>query len=322
MQILVVLEHDAGGLRPASRCAITLARSAASHIDGEIELLVLGHGIERAAEEASHYAPVHRADSPALQHPTADRSAAIISQVARDSGAGLIIGASTSWGKDCMARTGGMLGGAMATDVSACDMRNEQLAWRRAMFAGNVTAWVAIDGDPMIVTALPSAFTQAEPGAETEKITPVEVDDAALPSHIHFESASAKSGTRPDVTEAAIVVSGGRAFKTSEEYERLIGGLADCMGAGTGSTRALVDAGITPNELQVGQTGKIVAPDLYLAIGLSGAVQHLAGMKNSKVVAAINSDPEAPIFENADYGLVGDAYEIVPQLIKQLNGSS
>jgi electron transfer flavoprotein alpha subunit len=320
MRILVVLEHDERGLRLASRCALTLAREAAACSDGELELLVMGHEIDFVAQEAAAYAPVYCADLPGLQHRTADRAAKVIADAARDCGAGLVMGASTSWGKDCVGRAGGLLGGAMATDVTACSMRDGILAWRRAMFAGGVGAWIALEGDPLIVTVLPSAFDPAEPGGEAGEVTQMEVEEATLPNQIRFESVGTKTGGRPDVTEAAIVVSGGRAIRNSDDYERLIGGLADQMGAGTGSSRALVDAGITPNELQVGQTGKIVAPDLYLAIGISGAVQHLAGMKNSKVVAAINSDPEAPIFEFADYGLIGDAYEIIPELIATLSG--
>jgi electron transfer flavoprotein alpha subunit len=165
---------------------------------------------------------------------------------------------------------------------------------------------------------LPSAFAPAEPGAETCPVQPVELDFDTLPSVIQFESVSEAGVGRPDPTEAAIVVSGGRAFRTAEDYERLIGGLADKLDAATGSTRAAVDAGIAPNENQIGQTGKIVAPNLYLGIGVSGAIQHLAGIVNSKVIATINTDEEAPLLEYSDFALIADAYEAIPELIEKL----
>ena len=202
----------------------------------------------------------------------------------------------------------------------ALEVVEGELRLRRPMFAGAVNATVVLEGSPRIITVRPSAYDAPEPTATPFAIEPVAIDANALPSATQFETLDRKTGARPDVTEARIVVSGGRAFKNSEDFGQHVGGLADALGAATGSSRALVDAGITPNSLQVGQTGKIVAPELYLALGISGAVQHLAGMKNSRVIAAINQDPDAPIFEFADYGLVGDVYEEVPRLIAELNG--
>ncbi len=315
MKTLVLMEHDGTTLRPGSGAAIGFARE----LSGELTVLLLGKNLDAIATEAAQYAPVLTADHEALTATVADRWAHLIAEVAQDQNAELIVATSTTWAKDIVGRTAGLLGGAMASEVIGHEIVNGELRLHRPMFAGAINATLVLEGSPKIITVCPSAYEAPEPAETPFPIEPVAIDASTLPSDTRFESLDCKIGARPDVTEARIVVSGGRAFKTSEDFEQHVGGLADQLGAAAGSSRALVDAGITPNSLQVGQTGKIVAPELYLALGISGAVQHLAGMKNSRVIAAINQDPDAPIFEFADYGLVGDVYEEVPRLTQELN---
>jgi electron transfer flavoprotein alpha subunit len=206
----------------------------------------------------------------------------------------------------------------MASDVVRHEIEGGQLLLDSPQFAGAVTATLRLIGSPQVVTVRASAYPAAAAEAAAGSIERVELDAGTLRSRGRYEGLKSKKSARPDVTEARVVVSGGRAFRSSEDFEQLVGRLADALSGAAGSSRALVDAGITPNELQVGQTGKIVAPELYVALGISGAVQHLAGMKNSRTIVAINSDPDAPIFDVADYGLVGDVYTVVPQLIEKL----
>ncbi len=317
MKILIIAEAQGSEVRHASRSAITLAKNAAAAANGDIEIAMIGDDIVAAATAASGYAPTFTLSDASLAQPTADRYGAAIAQIVQQRGADLVIAASTSQGKDCVARAAAQLGGTMVTDATACENRDGKLVWQRTMHAGGVAAWVAVNGSPVVVTALQSAYEPAEPTGETS-VTVLDIDVAALPSAIQFDSVSTKQSDRPDVTEAAVVISGGRAFKTADDYESLIGGLADKVGGGTGSSRAAVDAGIAPNENQVGQTGKIIAPDLYLGIGISGAVQHLAGMKNSKIIAVINTDDEAPLLDYADFALIADAYEAIPEMMEKL----
>ena len=306
-------------MRPGSGAAIGFARE----VSEDITALVLGENLNAITAEAAKYAPVLAADHPALAAPVADRWAHVIAEVARAQNAELIVATSTTWAKDIVGHAAGLLGGAMASDVIGHEViggGDGELRLRRPMFAGAINATIVLEGSPKIITVRPSAYDAPAPASTPFAIEPVAIDADALPVATQFESLDRKTSARPDVTEARIVVSGGRAFKNSADFEQHVGGLADALGAATGSSRALVDAGITPNSLQAGQTGKIVAPELYLALGISGAVQHLAGMKNSRVIGAINKDPDAPIFEFADYGLVGDVYEEVPRLIAELNG--
>ncbi len=321
MHILVVAEHDGHRLRPGCLTALGCANSLVRDPDDHVECLVLGHHIDNVAQDAARFVPVLTAGGPLLQNPVADRYARQIADVVVTSGADLLLAASSTFARDIVSRAAGLLGGAMASDVTACRYDGNRLVLQRPMFAGALTARILLHGHPQIITVRPTAFEPADEADAPCPITPVTVRDEALPDGISFERLDSRPSHRPDVTEARVVVSGGRGIRSAEDFESLVGGVADCLGGATGSSRALVDAGITPNELQVGQTGKVVAPELYIAMGISGAVQHLAGMKNSRVIVAINTDPDAPIFEVADYGLVGDAYEVAPQLIDRLHAS-
>ncbi len=318
MRILVVAEHDGTAVRAASRSAMTFARACAAATGGSTRWLLLGHQLALPAAAAAIYAPVLTADSPALTAPLADRYAHVIAAVVEQQQADLLVAASGTWAKDIVTRAAGRLGGAMAGDVVGHEFCDGRLRMQRPVYAGAALATIELCGSPQIVTVRASAYPPAEPTATAAEITQVSVCEADLPRSSEYLGLASSRAGRPDVSDARVIVSGGRAVQSREDFERLVGGLADAFGGGTGSTRALVDAGIAPNECQVGQTGKIVAPDLYIALGLSGAVQHLAGMKGAKCVVAVNRDPKAPIFSAADVGLVADVYEAVPDLIEKL----
>ncbi len=224
----------------------------------------------------------------------------------------LVAGISNMFGKDVLPRLAGMLDIPMVSDITKCFSSTE---FERPMFAGNVLARVRVESGRFVASIRPTAFAAADPGAKLEtKTVPMRFQTATA-----RVSASAKAGGRPDLALADVVVTGGRPLKDAATFEKLIGGLADALGGAVGATRAAVDSGIAPNELQVGQTGKIVAPSLYIAAGVSGSTQHIAGMKDSKTIVAINTDPDAPIFEIADYGLVQDLFSAIPEIVSKLN---
>ena len=318
MSILVVAEHDGAHARPGSSSALAVARDLAAHSGERVELLVIGRGLAFVAADAARFAPVIVADHPLLANPTADRYAHIIADVAKAREAGSIVANSTTFAKDILPRASAMLSAAMAGDVTGYSFANGKLLLRRPMYAGSAMATVALTGRPLVITVRASAFPAAEPLAEPGERIVWSVDASTLPNHSEYVGLKSRPTLRPELTEARVVVSGGRPFRTGEEFEKYVGRLADALNGAAGCTRALVDAGIAPNEWQVGQTGKVVAPQLYVALGISGAVQHLAGMKNSRVVVAVNTDPEAPMFSIATYGLVGDVRQIVPELIREL----
>ncbi len=319
-KILVVAEHDLGQLKLATLSAVACAQQVCAAGGGQFDILVLGESVNGVADALRGYgaAEVLVADAAALKHPLADKYAQAIATTAQSRGSTQIVATSSTFSKDVLPRAAALLDAGMLTDVTAVVPDGDDYTFDRVMFAGNVIGTVKLDGAVKVYTVRAAAF-QAPPKLDTNSpVTAVAIEAAALPNHLEFVSRDEKPSGRPDATEARIVVSGGRALKNSDDFERLVGGLADVLGAAVGSSRALVDSGITPNTLQIGQTGKVVAPELYIALGISGAIQHLAGMKDTKTIVAINQDADAPIFEVADYGLVGDVYQVAPELIQKL----
>ena len=318
MQILVIAEHDGRSLRSASVSCMTFAHAVAKSTGGTAAWLVLGKNVGAVAEEAAHFAPVFCIESPALEHPLAEPFAQAISSVMKKKEIEFVCAASSTFSKDILPRAIALLGGVMASEVVRHEFVDGRLLLDCPRYAGSVIATVVLHGSPQAVTVRSSEYPPLVAGEAKQSIEWIELDAADFVAQATYIDLQTKSSARPDVTEARVVVSGGRAFKNSDDFEQHVGRLADLLGGAAGSSRALVDAGITPNELQVGQTGKIVAPEIYIALGISGAVQHLAGMKNSRIIVAINNDRDAPIFDVADYGMVGDVYEIVPNLIDRL----
>ena len=318
--ILVIAEHEDGQLKLATLSAVAFAAKAVSEAGGAFEILVLGSQVASIAEQLRSYgaSAVLLADYGRLKDPLGDRYAQVIAEVVQQRGATMIAGAASTFSKDILPRAAALLDAGMLSDVIELRRDGDDFIFRRVMFAGNVIATVKLGGPIKFLTIRPAAFAHPEKRANASPVLNVVVEGDKLPALMEYVGREAKASGRPDSTEARVVVSGGRALKTAEDFERLIGGLADVLGGAIGSSRALVDSAITPNSLQVGQTGKIVAPELYIAVGISGAIQHLAGIKDSKVIVAINKDPDAPIFEVADFGLVGDAYQVVPELMEKL----
>ena len=310
-RILIVAEHAAGRLNASvAKCV-----SCASRVpDAEISIAVLAATGTAVAEAAAAIAGVQRvllvenpANEPAL-------AAVLAPQVARlAQGHSHVFGPSTTFGRDLMPRVAALLDAPQLSDVMAVESAQR---FRRPVYAGNAIVTVEAPGGRQLVATVRIASWHAAASGGTAKIEKVELD-VPLPAHTRFLSVSAARCDRPDLQSAARVVSGGRALGSVENFA-LIQRLADRLGAAVGASRAAVDAGFAPNELQVGQTGKIIAPELYIAIGISGAIQHLTGIKDARTIVAINKDAEAPIFEVADYGLVGDLFTLVPEIEKQL----
>jgi electron transfer flavoprotein alpha subunit len=306
-RILIVAEHDGTKLNVSTAKCVTCARSVPG---AEIAIVVCAADSAAVAAQAAQLAGVSRVlaiDNPANQHALA---AVLAPQVVAVSGPfNLILGPSTTFGKDLMARVAGLLEAPQVSDIMALESATR---FKRPIYAGNAILTVEASGADKVVGTVRTASFEAAGGGGSAAIEKVVVD-VPLPTHTRFVSVSAAKSDRPDLQTAARVISGGRALGSADGF-KLLYRLADKLGAAVGASRAAVDAGYAPNEMQVGQTGKIIAPELYVAIGISGAIQHLTGIKDARTIVAINKDSEAPIFEVADLGLVGDLFQIVPEI--------
>ena len=313
MAILVVAEHDQVSIKGATRAAVT----AAARIGGDVHVLMAGHDCARAAAEAAGVEGVSKvlvADAPIYAHPPAESIADLVVGLAREYSH--VLAGATAVGKNFMPRVAALLDVAQISDVTAVLAPD---TFARPIYAGNGLATVQALDPIKVVTVRGAAFEgavdRAKDGSSIAAIEPVPAGRASAGSR--FVSQELTQSERPELTASRIIVSGGRGMGSAENF-RLLDQLADRLGAAVGASRAAVDAGFAPNDYQVGQTGKIVAPELYIAVGISGAIQHLAGMKDSKLIVAINKDAEAPIFGVADYGLVADLFEAVPELTAAL----
>jgi electron transfer flavoprotein alpha subunit len=317
--VLIVAEHFEGKLKKISLSAITFGHEAAKLLGGDLHLLVLGDGIASLGEELAKYGAkaVHVADAPVLKHFLSETFAKVTTDVAQASGAALIASVASVIGKDFLPRVAARLGAGMVSDVVGISKQGDEVRFLRPIYAGNANATAVVDTPVKVAAVRPTAFAAAAQGGAASPVQKVAVDIDPASLKTSFVAFKATESTRPELADARVVVSGGRGIKAAENF-RLVEELADLLGGAVGATRAIVDAGWVPNDLQIGQTGKVVAPQLYIGIGLSGAIQHLAGMKDSKVIVAINKDEEAPIFKVADYGLVDDLFKAVPELVSEI----
>lgn len=311
MPILVIAEHDNKTLHPSTLNVL----AAASKIASDINVLVVGSGSAAVAEAAAKAAGVSKvlhADSAAYQYQLAENVAGVVVATVKAGNYSHVLAPATTTGKNLLPRVSALLDVQQLSDVIAVESDD---TFKRPIYAGNVIATVKSNDAIKVLTVRATAFDPVAAEGGTASVEPLtDASDAGLSS---FEKEELAKSDRPELTAARVVISGGRGMQNGENFEMLYA-LANKLDAAVGASRAAVDAGFVPNDMQVGQTGKIVAPDLYIAVGISGAIQHLAGMKESKVIVAINKDEDAPIFQVADYGLVADLFDVIPELNAKL----
>lgn len=317
-QILVVAEFAEGAVRPSTLSAISFARKASELSAGKFAIAVIGGpGTAEAAQQLTSYGAdkVLYLEHPELTNYVAERFAPSVINAAR--GFDIVCATASSFGKDLIPRVAAALDAGYAADCADVLYEDGRLVYKRPMYAGNAYGFVALTTPVSAVTVRQSEFAAAAPSSGESAIEALEFKEpSGAAAKVEFVSLDQVKSERPELTEAKTVISGGRALK--ERFFEVLEPLAEQLGAAIGASRAACDAGYAPGDYQVGQTGKIVAPQLYFAVGISGAIQHIAGMKGSKTIVAINNDPDAPIFQVADYGLVADLFEAVPQLVDAL----
>jgi len=313
MNVLVLGEHDNTELKPQTLNAITAAKQLCDAGGGEIAVLIAGSDCQSVAEAAANVdgvAKVLVADMPTFQHTLAENLTPLLVQLAGEYKA--LVAAATTTGKNVMPRVAALLDVQQISDILTVIDAD---TFKRPIYAGNAIATVKSSDTVKVITVRTTAFEAANAEGGTGVVEAIAAPEG--PGTATFVSAELTKSERPELTAASIIVSGGRGMASGENFH-LLEAVADKLNAAVGASRAAVDAGFVPNDYQVGQTGKVVAPELYIAVGISGAIQHLAGMKDSKVIVAINKDEEAPIFQVADYGLVGDLFDVLPELAEKL----
>jgi electron transfer flavoprotein alpha subunit len=311
MPTLLLAEHDSASLKDATNKALTAAKA----LGAEVHILVAGHNCKAVADAAAKLDGVTKvllADAPAYEHMLAEPTAALI--VALAGPYETIMAAATTTGKNIMPRVAALLDVMQISEIIKVDGPD---TFERPIYAGNAIQTVRSQDKKRVITVRTAAFQATGAGSAAAPIEPAAA--VADPGTSAFVGEELSKSERPELTSAKIIISGGRAMQNRENFTKYIEPVADKLGAAIGASRAAVDAGYAPNDWQVGQTGKVVAPDLYIAVGISGAIQHLAGMKDSKIIVAINKDEEAPIFQVADFGLVADLYQALPELATELD---
>lgn len=314
--VLVVAELLEGKARKTTLCGVTAAKTIAEGTGGSFDILAIGEGAGAAAEELTGFGAGKVLKAEIAGGYVCEKYAATVAAIGE--GYDVVVACASAYGKDLLPRVAAKLSAGVASDISAVHVDGGNLSYTRPMYAGNVSGTVEILTPKQVVTVRQSEFDAAAESGGSSPIEDAAVTADPVADKVEFVGVEVVKSERPELTEADIVVSGGRALKSAENFTNVIEPLVDALGAAMGASRAACDAGYVSPELQVGQTGKVVAPKLYLAIGISGAIQHLAGMKGSKTIVAINKDKEAPIAQVADYFLVADLFDAIPALTEEV----